>query len=562
MVVTPIIYNQLGQALQHPGTLGIDFNLSPKLMNMFRKRVDLPGDNTAAIARFNKAKEIYTSMGTVNPPLPRAVFYSMRERDNLVADYNREHMNIRDHISHQVAIQVAPTLSLLTGGIVPDVDELIDIFSTEQNRLTVIPARSAAESIQLELYDHYIGQPGKIESLRRALLSNKTVNNWFESVEQVREVNSIAKQRFYSVNDVDAALRRGEIYAPGDLHNWGVNVAWVLGLIHHGVNINSISRIDPANQNRAHRDLEDLGPQPSAFALEISIALTAGYTLNHTVPNGPTAFTVQPGLLLEDVNGVPGHGILQTRTNQLVIYQEIMAKIGAGNNIVNWIPPTILRQASTTRLATIVALGPDNDEAIAIMPKTATAELRIIAARTNNPAILKAVAAHSHADAATLTAVANNTAHNASSDTQVVRAAVGRKNAALTPALTAIASRTQNVTELQAIARHQNADAGTITAILNNANGINDAALTPTLTAIARRTVIPTELAAIRTHPNANASTLAAVAANPHAPATTRPRRPVLFRGLGAAGRGDGGHHGGPLPRRGRAPERPLRRTP
>jgi hypothetical protein len=448
-------------------------------------------------------------------------------------------------------------------GRTPSLKELTDILTVERDRLLALgPAITAQQVTQWYLYNHYI-TAGGVADLRTHLFNSGTVDAWFALPNQVNEANHIGRTNTALTQVV--ATETGQIYGPGPLHNWGMNCGWLLGLINRNVPIISLSPINANNQFRGHPGLAP-NPNPSAFALEISTLMTAGYTLTYNAGAISYARTRVPTVPLT-MDGAEGYGLLQTRVNQDLVYREVMAHIALGGNFANWVPPTIAAQDA---VALRVRDFPAEDAQSARNVNIRAADLILIANRTADTAVLVDIATRADADARVFAAVLANAningatrtaiASNNSADAVSLAALVGLNDAnidalvAVRPNtsnadLRTIAQRTHSAAVLAAIAARPDADANvfadiranaalngaTWLAIANNDSadaaslaalvGLNDAnidalvAVRPNtsnadLRTIAQRTHSAAVLAAIAARPDADANVFADIRAN------------------------------------------------
>jgi hypothetical protein len=475
------VVRTLGDALQNIGVAGSDYTLSPNLTRMFRSQFKDEDDGDAAVERARLAKEIYDNIGANGPPPAYAVLYSIRDLDARMAAYQEGRIAMRDRIRTAVGTRLT----------LPTPHQLRTIFRRERRRLAAI------EVVQRGLYNHF-SMPAVITALHAALAQGRTVDEWFE--DQHERVEKLACNNFYGL-DEDAAIAVGRVYGPGDAHNWGLNCGWLLGIIHRNVPVISLSQVTPINELRAHPGLAP-DPNPSAFALEMATLMTAGYTLSYTHVTRQISYrpTHRPTVRL-DMNGV-AQGLLQTRQNQIQIYQEVRNHINLGNDIVNWTPPTIVAQ-NGANLAQLVATNAVHDLRAASHPHVRTADLIIVAGRTN-PATLLAAVANPNADAATLSAVVANIHYTAESDT-----AVARNPQTLAADLSIIAGRTLLTTDLHAIALHPRSLPISDSAVVRN-----DLTLREDLRIIAGRTSLTADLHTIVAHPNHYSASDMAVVGN------------------------------------------------
>ncbi len=132
-----VIVSDLSEALERQ----VEFTaLSEPLKNMFRKiSMDVAGDDAPAIARFKKAKDQYKQMRNSGP----AFLYSVKDEENLQAEYLQGRGEIRDHL-----------LNIVTSD--SDLKEFFAVFANKKADLLRIRSRDKEEQIQLELYEQFM----------------------------------------------------------------------------------------------------------------------------------------------------------------------------------------------------------------------------------------------------------------------------------------------------------------------------------------------------------------------------------------------------------------------
>ena len=140
------------------------------------------------------------------------------------------------------------------------------------------------------------------------------IDTWFELQKKVIGELLVAKI-FFKVPDFKRACKEGTIYTPGgdSFHNWGVNASWALAITRSGLPIHILSDLAMENVERTHPNPNE-ALNPSAFALEIAIAIKMGYGLqiDHEVVN-----LTPPSHLADHItNGIPGNGPLPTKQEQ------------------------------------------------------------------------------------------------------------------------------------------------------------------------------------------------------------------------------------------------------
>ncbi len=289
----------------------------------------------------SRADSLLTSVKN-GTPLDIALQQILQVTDqNLQQDLIRDINELLDPSVLETALQRTLTMVQLTQIFIEARDHL-------GNRVLTVE-----ESLQLKLYQHYISNPAIIDSLFNAIQNGMSVNDWFSST-TLQEVQKISDNKFYDIPifspTIDDAVFCGRIYNPGSPqnHNWGVNAAWVLGLIHSKVPIMLRSPVNVENQNRDNPTQPGV-EHPSAFALEIAIALQAGYKLNYSVATGMvTLQPPKPSVELEVIFGVTGRGLLPTKAEQIHLYQTVIKMISLRKDIVDLqISP---KRPSATRL--------------------------------------------------------------------------------------------------------------------------------------------------------------------------------------------------------------------
>lgn len=285
------------------------FSISHDIYSMFLKDDDAllqPADRDAAVwQRFYKAHELYQRIwnnGATRAPF--AVFYRIDDRTALERTYN----NARREIANEFKQWVQRL------GRAPSSVEINQFFTDTRQALPAIN-RNLNQQIKFEVADYFLSLLNK-----RALETNVEGNMDTFFTAHEAHVKELASPRFYQVPDVDAAYDVGTIYGPGAVcHNWGVNAAWALGVARSGIPIKIISDLDMRNQDRSHPN-PNQALNPSAFALEIAVAINMGYGLNI----GNNVVTLTPPAVLNDhrTNGQPGDGPLPTKQEEIDIFRR------------------------------------------------------------------------------------------------------------------------------------------------------------------------------------------------------------------------------------------------
>lgn len=189
------------------------------------------------------------------------------------------------------------------------------------------------DRIKVNLYQAFIAQDriAHLYSDIPPFNRKEAIKKWFNQDSQVGDVKHIACCKFFQLDHKQyaEAVEHARIYAPGNWkdHNWGLNAAWVLALLKHKVPLELRSVIRertppenfPQGVTRNHKPPDNFCP--SAFALELSIALRAGFTF---IRQGENIILKAPDKKLDErVTGVPGKDIIPTRLNQTRIHASL-----------------------------------------------------------------------------------------------------------------------------------------------------------------------------------------------------------------------------------------------
>lgn len=306
----PIAYEELNAALKHSRP---EFpSISSKILHMFLQYNELNAvppipeeiQRTRAAKRFHRARKLYQSIRDNRPG--RAVFYRIPDLDKLEGCY------------HNALLAIAADFQKMwheRGAL--SVAEINQFFSEQQNLLRDSPVMTMDkedEEAEYNILTLLIADPDK-----KGLEDNipAAIDEWF--AERKKAVSDLAEKVFYKTDDLAKAFQTGIVYAPKNDHNWGVNVAWALRLAQDKVPIEILSSLESKNRERSHPNPTSL-LNPSAFALEISIAIKMGYGL--TI-NGDAVSLLPPDVLNSALtNGEVGNGAIPGLQEQLDIYDR------------------------------------------------------------------------------------------------------------------------------------------------------------------------------------------------------------------------------------------------
>jgi hypothetical protein len=353
----------LNQALTNPIQNQINI-LSPELRNMFvDQSADPNGNFIPAGERLMVAATIYNGIINAQQQLPFGVFYRKEHFGGVLGRINEQWFQIRIQLQQHLE----NPFNNFNGQHIRNI--ILAFFEQESIILNALNPRNEAQETRLRLYQLYLNNPDQI--LEDPLLENPHlqigIQNWFNSQEGDYLITQ-NENIFYNVEDIDQARQEGMVYHPWtknedgedeeNVHNWGLNCAWVLGLIRRRINIRFATPITAEHRLRENPPHHIPGPHPSAFALEIAIALTAGYMLNYNNATNEVRLVSPPqnvDLIPEDnINGIEGQLLLQTRVNQLLLYDHVTAYLNHARlhnqNIENWVPTPLILQASQARL--------------------------------------------------------------------------------------------------------------------------------------------------------------------------------------------------------------------
>lgn len=278
--MTEISYRSLISAIQSYNDFDtLDSNF-PDISSIFKRpRYDYTNEN--AKKRFARSKELFGLSAQNGERRLPAFFYRLKYRIALEGDYVERLGVIKNQFMSYLRADVT------TNNIVRAFHETLELASIANQQFTPALYGKLAEKRTIDiiwfLFNQYLSE-------RNVDLFN---GKWFDA--QITNVKHLAARVFYQVqpninyapsffanvvDNIDMAINQGQIYSPtANFHNWGLNVCWVLGIIVNKIPIKIMSPLNEANLRRS--DYYEFDPlnelQPSAFALEIAVAMEAGY---------------------------------------------------------------------------------------------------------------------------------------------------------------------------------------------------------------------------------------------------------------------------------------------
>lgn len=305
LIPTPI--NELITALSYQGPENP--SVHENILKMFSNEdPNLSPDEQIAHshARFKIARKLYQGI-TFNTDTP-AIFYRLEDKNFAIGQHEEARRSIRDKFKKYIKNGI-PSKDYLNSFLTNLGKELHD--------------KAGENKVELEVLNY---MQNALHNIDLPMTSRKEIDKWFER--QVNPIKKLASEKFYDLPDIFEAYRVGRIYNPVDatgldMHNWGVNAAWAIGVARQKLPINIQAEL---NIRSGERTKPEKKGNPSAFALEIAIAVKTGYGLH--IANQGVKLNPPEVLNIPRTSGIPGDGILPTKEEQLRIYRQCVLAQG------------------------------------------------------------------------------------------------------------------------------------------------------------------------------------------------------------------------------------------
>lgn len=277
---------------------------SKKLLKIFKSEKDHKIEKSKrANERFDKAVLLYQKIMKEN--LPYAVFYRIDDLKSMKEQYKQANLPI---------VQAFISKHMFNP---PTLNEAQDYFKHLKGVYRHQQPLDPEKEMQLYLIEDWL-KSGSTKQLEN--MSFFDISDWFD-----KNTNASVEKKFYRVDNIEETTKKGIIYGPGDDHNWGVNASWALAITQKQIPIHFLSDLDPKHSNRSDvRAAVKHQINPSAFSLEITMALKAGYTLDFKskgeIQLKPPSTKPDPSIF--ETNGTPGNGILPTKKQQVFLFNQ------------------------------------------------------------------------------------------------------------------------------------------------------------------------------------------------------------------------------------------------
>ena len=303
--------NELNEALTAPHPVRI----SNQILQMFgcKRDSELKDHEIIDIAldRFACSADIYQEVWNNGQPKAKfAVFYKLDERSDMEVMYSNVLFEIINEFTSWVeGRQKVPTLEEING-----------FFETMYQEVLALGKLSGTKGkIKVELIQYILAADNLVLLKTK---EKKEINHWFDVIKRSETIKIMGDARLFQMTREQCiqAFSTGCIYKPDPaLHNWGMNACWALAITRAGLPIRVVSDINLDAFERTDPDPEEQ-LNPSAYCLEIVIAILMGYGLN--IIQGH--ITLTPPEIPHDyhTNAVPGNGPIPTKEEQLHIFRR------------------------------------------------------------------------------------------------------------------------------------------------------------------------------------------------------------------------------------------------
>lgn len=305
-----ITFGKLIEFVSNPGAVALSPPEELLLLKMFIKNSDygsdrtrrdageLPLDLSNARERIAQAKILYAE--SVKNKHKLAVFYKLAEKDAYKDLVNGFRLGICADL-----IPLFKEARRASKRV--DYQKLQEIFGKRIEELLKQAPRTIVEESKLQILNYLlrcdmrdiVDLMEKINSAKNPKQLADRVEFWFENQKEPIQENLLASVFFKLLISTKEALANGVIYRPGGdaKHSWGVNLVWALGTAQNNCQINVLSLLSMENAYRKDKiTRKDLEPkQPSAFSLEMAVAIKMGYGLHmgdKSVTLTPPNFTI------------------------------------------------------------------------------------------------------------------------------------------------------------------------------------------------------------------------------------------------------------------------------
>ena len=294
-----ITFGKLIDFVSNPGAVVLSQTEKLFLLKMFIKNSDygsdhtrrdvgeLPLDLSNARERMAQAKTLYAE--SVKNKYKLAVFYKLTEKDAYKELVNGFRLEVCTSLIplFKEARQVLKKVNY---------QKMQEILGKRMDELLKQTPRTIVEESKLQILNYLlrcdmrdmVDLMEKINSAKNPKQLAERVEFWFSNQKDPIQENLLASVFFKLHISTKEALANGVIYRPGGdaKHSWGVNLIWALGTAQNNCHINVLSVLSMENAYRKDKiTRQDLEPkQPSAFSLEMAIAIKMGYGL-HIVGN-------------------------------------------------------------------------------------------------------------------------------------------------------------------------------------------------------------------------------------------------------------------------------------
>ena len=237
-----------------------------------------------AESRFRRARQLYQAVLIGQPH--HAVFYRIEDRDKFESAFEKARIQLSLEF-----IDALPSIQPPQGETkIKYFLKRMEFFAAQNNDRT---------KLQVAKFLSEVAEKHPQGSAPNTL---KEAFAWFGS--QSDAVKTLAQQQFYKEQDLTVAYSNGVIYGPGEDHNWAVNAVWALAVVRKRLPIILLSELTQQSADRSHPTASER-LNPSAFSLEISVAIYSGYGLSINERGislqPPTSFKDLPCLPSKDV---------------------------------------------------------------------------------------------------------------------------------------------------------------------------------------------------------------------------------------------------------------------
>lgn len=271
------------------------------------KSLDELGRIQNAAGRFNLARELYQNIwNDGRSKTPFAIFYKLEDYEKMQLKYFSILREIMSDFKQWLINDLKE---------IPKFEQINHFFSNQLQKYKKEIAENLNGQIKHDITEYLISSKAANKLQTR---ETKMIHDHFDA--EKANIKKLFQARFFQVSNYSEVVQAGCIYTPGPiLHNWGVNACWTLAVTRSGLPIKVLSDIKLENLERRQPN-ESYILNPSAFSLEIAIAILMGYGLNITEGK----INLIPPMILNNyrTNGQPGNGPLPTKEMQVTIFHR------------------------------------------------------------------------------------------------------------------------------------------------------------------------------------------------------------------------------------------------